>query len=186
MNAIMVFAQIFGILGALSMLCSNWQKTREKMLFCLIFDGLFYFIQYILLKAYTGAFTNLISLIRAILFNKKGTNDFFRKNYILYIILLLYVIIGIFTYNGVISLLPTIATIIYTVTLWQDAANVIRYGSVMMFTMWLIYNIIVGAYASAIVEGVLLIGTIISIIKFDIMNKYKNEIKLLKGGEKSY
>ncbi len=100
MNIVEEVAQIFGTLGAISMLCSNWQKTRRKILFCLIFDGLFYFIQYILLKAYTGAFTNLISIVRVLTFNKKGTNDFFKKNYILYIILLLYIFIGIYTYSS--------------------------------------------------------------------------------------
>lgn len=181
MNIVEEVAQIFGTLGAISMLCSNRQKTRRKILFCLIFDGLFYFIQYILLKAYTGAFTNLISIVRVLTFNKKGTNDFFKKNYILYIILLLYIFIGIYTYDGIISLLPTIATVIYTIALWQDDTKVIRYGSIMMFAMWLLYNIIVQAYISAIVEGILLIGTLISIIKFDIMNKKTKAIKLLKG-----
>ena len=79
MNIVEEVAQIFGTLGAISMLCSNRQKTRRKILFCLIFDGLFYFIQYILLKAYTGAFTNLISIVRVLTFNKKGTNDFFKS-----------------------------------------------------------------------------------------------------------
>ena len=171
MNIVEGLAQVFGTLGAISMLCSSWQKTRKKMLFCLIFDGLFYFIQYILLKAYTGAFTNLISIARVITFNKKGSNSFFKKNYILYIIILLYIIVGIYTYDGIISLLPTIATVIYTVALWQDDTKIIRYGSIMMFSMWLLYNIIVQAYISAVVEGILLIGTLISIIKFDFMNK---------------
>lgn len=80
---------------------------------------------------------------------------------------------GVVTYNGMISILPSIATIIYTIVLWQDKPTKIRVGSVIMFSMWFIYNLAVGAYISSIVEAISLISAIASIVKIDIINNKK-------------
>lgn len=46
MNKIEMFAQLFGILGSISMMLSNWQKSKSKMMLFLTFDSILYFIQY--------------------------------------------------------------------------------------------------------------------------------------------
>ncbi len=162
-----ILGQIFGILGALAIIISSFQKTRKKMLIFLIFDPVFYTIQYILLNAYAGALSNIVGIIRTIMFSFKGKNKFFNSNYPLYIIIFLYLLINIFTHKNIYSLFPIIASIIYAFVLWQDKPKNIRIGSVFMFSMWFIYNLIVKAYISAIVEFVLLISTIIAILKLD-------------------
>lgn len=162
-------AQIFGFLGAISMLLSSWQKTKEKVLTFLILDSLFYFIQYLLLGALSGAFTNIIGLIRTILFKYKDNNKYLKNNIILYTIMIIYLVIGIITYKGLISTFPVIVSILYSVLLWQDNVKKIRIGTSIMILSWLIYNISVGAYIGAIVETILLISSIIAIIKIDIL-----------------
>lgn len=173
MTEITLVAQVFGMFSALSMMMSNWQDTKNKMLFCLLFDSIFCILQYILLGAFAGACTNIISLIRVIIFSKRDTNKYFSKNNVLHIIILLYVIMGIVTYDGMMSMLPSIATIMYTIVLWQDNPTKIRCGSSIMFLMWFIYNLTVGAYISSIVEAISLISAIASIIKIDIINNKK-------------
>ena len=171
MTGIAIIAQVFGMFSALSMMLSNWQSTKKKMLLCLLFDSIFCIIQYILLGAFTGACSNIISLIRVIIFSKKDTNKYLNNKSVLYAIILLYIIMGIITYDGVISILPSIATIIYTIVLWQDNPTKIRFGSSIMFLMWFVYNLAVGAYISSIVEVISLISAIASIIKIDIIIK---------------
>ena len=166
-----VLAQILGGIGAIAMIFSTWQKTRKKMFVFLIFDNLFYFLQYIVLKAYCGAFTNIVGLIRLAIFGKKNTSEFYRTKHPLYIVITLYIIIGIFTYNGILSLFPTIASIIYAIVLWQDQPSNIRKGTAFMLTLWLMYNIAVKAYVGALTEGILLISTIFAIIKIDLLKK---------------
>ena len=173
MTGIAIVAQVFGMFSALSMMLSNWQSTKKKMLLCLLFDSIFCIMQYILLGAFAGACTNIISLIRVIIFTKKKDNKFLNKNYILYTIILLYAIMGVITYDGMMSILPSIATIIYTIVLWQDNPTKIRCGSSIMFLMWFVYNLAVGAYISSIVEAISLISAIMSIIKIDIINNKK-------------
>ena len=168
-----VLAQIMGGLGALAMMLSSWQKSRKRIFAFLVFDNIFYFLQYIFLKAYSGAFTNVVGLFRTILFSKKGNNKFLSTNYPLIIVLILYVIINIFTYDGITSLFPAIASIIYAVVLWQDEPKRIRIGSAIMLLMWFVYNLYVKAYVGAIVEFTLFVSAVIAIIKIDIINPKK-------------
>ena len=185
-------AQFMGLLGALSNVISSWQKTRKKMLFFLIFDTIFYTIQYLLLQAYVGACTNSVGLIRTITFSKKKSNKFFSTNWILYIIFLLYIIAGIVSlyFDGqlsekfsVISLFPIVASILYAIVLWQDKPKSIRIGSAIMLFMWCIYNIYVKAYLGAVVEFVLMCSTIIAIIKIDIIDVKKQKSALPQNEE---
>lgn len=168
-----IYAQIFGLLGATAMLLSNWQKGKNKVLSFLILDSICYFMQYILLGALSGAFTNIIGLIRALICKYKDNYKILNNKIILIIILIIYLIIGILTYNGIISLLPVLASIIYTSTLWQNNIKIIRFGTFIMILACFIYNISVKAYIAGVVEGILLISSILAIIKKDILNKGK-------------
>lgn len=111
---IFYLAQIFAILSFIALLTSYWQTKRSKILFYQILDSLFDVIQYFLLGGYTGSFTNLVGALRAYMFGKE-----YHSNYILYVFLLLYMMIGIVTYNGLLSLLPTMAALFYTVIVWK-------------------------------------------------------------------
>lgn len=175
-----ILAQIFGVLGASAMIVSSWQKTRKKILFFLFFDNIFYFIQYVLLGAFTGAYTNIVGLIRLVLFGFKGKNDFFKKNYCLYIICLLYVFVGLLTYTGISSIFPVISSVIYAIVLWQDNPKLIRIGTTIMLGMWCVYNLLVHAYVGALTEGIMCMSSILAIIKIDILKNRKifNNLKL--------
>lgn len=162
-------AQIFGLLGAVSMLLSSWQKTRKRVLSFLVFDSLFYFLQYILLGALAGAFTNIVGLLRTLIFRHKENNRLLGSSIILYSIIISYIVVGIMTYNEIISLFPIIASILYTIVLWQDNVKHIRIGTGIMILSWLIYNLAVGAYIGAIVESILLASSLTAIIKLDIL-----------------
>jgi len=172
-----IIAQIFGILGALAMIISSWQKKRKKILFFLFFDNIFYFIQYILLEAYTGAYTNIIGLIRLVLFNLKGKNDFLSKKYVPIVICLLYIFIGALTYEGLSSIFPVISSVIYAIVLWQDNPKYIRIGTAFMLFMWVIYNLLVHAYVGALSEGIMFMSSLLAIIKIDVL---KNNISFKK------
>ena len=97
MNLFLV-AQIMGICGAMSMVVSSWQKTRKNMLLFLLFDNTFYFLQYVLLGAYAGAFTSIVSLFRTLVFSQKNKNKFFSTNIPLFGIIIIYSIISFSTF----------------------------------------------------------------------------------------
>ena len=173
-------AQAIGLLGALCTILSSWQKDRSKILLFLIFDNIFFSVQYLLWGAYIGALTNGVCLLRTFTFRFKNKNKFFKTDLMLYIIIALHIIMGIIFYDGVASLFPVIASVIFAIVLWQENAKNIRIGNVVMVLMWFVYNLIVRAYVSALVELTLFICAVIGVIKIDIVRskKMKKQIQI--------
>lgn len=136
-----------------------------------VFESLLYGIQYILLGAYTGAIINFIGSARSGSYMLKNKNKVLSMYLLPVIFCFIYIMNGIFTWDGWLSLLPTIASIIYCLAIWQDNVKVIRKISLIFQILWLIYALAVGAYVAVITEIVLIISTIIAIIKLDIIPK---------------
>ena len=105
---------LFSILAFLTLVISICIKKRNKSLFVQSLSCLFESIYDFIISAYTGAVLNLINFIRTFIFINKN-----RINKSIYFFVLIFfegIIIAncIFTWNGLISLLPTIGSIIRT------------------------------------------------------------------------
>lgn len=160
----LILAQLCGLFGGVSNILSSWQNERKKMLMLLLIDNICYFSQYILLGALSGACISLINFFRTLLFiNKKRLT-----NIVLVVFMIIYLIIGILTFDGIYTLIPTIISIFYVNVLWLDDEKLIRKGSVIMLLSWCIYNLSVNAYVSAIIEFVLMLSNILAIYKLDL------------------
>ena len=165
-------AQGFGVLGLLVMIISLFQKDKDKMLKYVVFNGVFFGIEYLLLNAYSGMFSNFFGIGRTYVSKEKETNEKLNKWYILMFFIVGYIIIGLISFDGnYISLLPIIAELIYVVTLWQKSVKKIRLGTLIMVILWLIYDIMVKAYPSLITDLIVMTSTIVAIITKDILKK---------------
>lgn len=121
---------LFSILAFLTLVISICIKKRNKSLFVQLLSCLFESIYDFIISAYTGAVLNLINFIRTFIFINKN-----RINKSIYFFVLIFfegIIIAncIFTWNGLISLLPTIGSIIRTYCLWQANMNLVRISGI--------------------------------------------------------
>lgn len=164
-------AQGFGVLGLLVMIISLFQKDKDKMLKYVVFNGIFFGIQYLLLHAYSGMFSNFFGIGRTYVSKEKEKNEKLDKWYVLMFFLVGYIIIGFISFDGIPSLLPIVGELIYVVTLWQKSVKRIRLGTLMMVILWLIYDVIVQAYPSLITDIIVMTSTIVAIITNDILKK---------------
>lgn len=73
-----------------------------------------------------------------------------------------------FSYTGIISLLPMIAVVIYTISLSQSNLKIVRFVEIISCTLFIIYNIKVLAYTGLIATVIELIMAMVGIIRFDI------------------
>lgn len=87
------------------MVISFQKNKKERLLKLQMFSSLLYAIQYVFLKAYTGFFMNIICMIRNLIFNKFKNRR--PPLYCLVIIIALMISCSVFTFNGIISILPT-------------------------------------------------------------------------------
>ena len=67
------------------------------------------------------------------------------------------VISAIFTYEGVLSLLSVIATMLYTLSVWQKNPKVYKLLGIPIGILWIAYNIYVMSIFGIILETILLI-----------------------------
>ena len=119
-------------------------------------------LQYFLLGAYTGSLISLLGATRAYTFSKTN-NKFF-----LVLFLSLYIIASVITFDGIISIIPLSAALIYTMVTWNKEEKNIRLFSILVFVLWFIYDVLIKAYVSSITDIVLIISNSVALYKLDI------------------
>lgn len=102
---------------------------------------------------------------------KNGKRENINKTDIV-ILIVLYVIsivFAVFSYDGPLSLLSVLATMINTYSVWQKKINIYRLLGVVTGILWVFYNIYIMSIFGIILETILLIcsttGYILSIRK---------------------
>ena len=188
MKEINIPAQIVMILAFLIMTSSFWCKKREKILKLQIISSILFVLQYVLLQAWTGAVLNAISIGRAFVFRKKGQSYDKEKgginwnsNWILYAFVTVFIISSIITWDGWVSILPLMATLVYTFGMWADKPQYIRLSANVASVFWVSYNLFMGGYAGCFTECILFTSNTIALVK----NKDKKNSKVVLETDKA-
>ena len=128
-----IVAQIFGALALTILIISLQKNSKTKLLLYQSISSLLYALQYLFLNAYTGCFMNLICMIRNMIFNQYPKKR--PPVYWLIITIVLMIFFSSLSYTGVISFLPMIAVILYSI-LFEVIKVIIgmKYIYVLVFT----------------------------------------------------
>jgi len=167
-----IVAQIFGALALTILIISLQKNSKTKLLLYQSISSLLYALQYLFLNAYTGCFMNLICMIRNIIFNQYPKKR--PPVYWLIITIVLMIFFSSLSYTGVISFLPMIAVILYSIALWHGNLTVIRTTEIISCSLYILYNIKVLAITGLIATIIELVGAILAVYKFDIKKKKEN------------
>ena len=162
---IFISAQICGIIALILTVISVQFKTKEKIIMCFVFANLVASIQFFLLNAITGAVISIINTIRCMVFyyyKKKGKKPSLA---ILLLFEIVAIVSGIISWQNIWSIIPIVATVLYTYGLWQDDVKIIRITTAIVGLGWAIYDIIVMAYIGAIQESSQFVSAIIALIR---------------------
>ena len=121
---------VFSVLAFIAVIVSICIKDRKKSLCVQSLNCIFEAIYDFIISAFTGAVLSIINFIRTCLFINK--DKFNRKIYVLILVLFesLIVINCIFTWGGLISLLPTIGSMIRAYCLWQSNMKYVRISGI--------------------------------------------------------
>lgn len=166
---------IFGILAFMALVISICIKERKKSLMVQSINCLLEAIYDFTIYAYTGAILSVINFIRTILFiNKKKFN---KTIYILILFVFESVIIVncIVTWNGYVSLLPTVGSIIRTYCLWQSNMKLIRISGMTTGIFYGSYYIYYHSWFMVLGDLILLLTGIYALWKNDIRGKVNNK-----------
>jgi len=171
-----VIGNIIALIASIIMVYSGILKEKKKILYLQTLQIGLSVISNIVLGGITGAIINGLSCIRNILCYKDKLNLNAKV-----IITVLAIGLSLSLNNlGLIGLLPLISTIVY---IWlMNIKDVIKFKILIIFTMvmWLIYDLTIKSYTSAIFDFMCIITNIISIFKLR-NTKAKNQHILNKS-----
>ncbi len=162
---------IFSILAFVALIVSICIKERKKSLTVQSVNCLFEAIYDFTIYAYTGAILSVINFIRTFLFINK--EKFNRTVYlmILFIFESVIVINCIITWNGHISLLPTIGSIVRIYCLWQSNMKLVRMSGITTGVLYGLYYIYYNSWFMVLGDLILLFTGIYALYKNDIKRK---------------
>lgn len=168
----MITVQVLGLMAVTTWLMGTQAKNKKEILLAQIISSIFYFLQYLCLKAYTGALTDFITIVRSIVFyfEEKHNKVISKKSLIIFMAVI--VLIGIITFDNINCLLIIFASLAYLIALWIKNFQVTRILCMFGAMGWLIYNYLVGAYVNCIGNTLEIILLIIAMIRY---RKTKNE-----------
>lgn len=135
---------IFSIFVFLTLFISIGIKDRKSSLIVQSFSCIFEAIYDFLISAYTGAFLNIVNFIRSFLFFSK--DRYSKKLYFFFFLFFEGVIVinCYITWQGSISLFPTIGSMIRVYCLWQENMTLVRISglttSIFYGTYYLYYH----------------------------------------------
>ena len=164
-----IFGNILALIASLLMVVTGLLNEKKKILLVQSIQLMFFVFSNLVLKGFSGAIVNFISLIRNILGYKDKLH---LKEKI--IITVLSISLGIYFNNlGFVGLLPIISTVVY---IWcMTVKDVSKFKMLLIFTMimWFIYDFSIKSYTSSVFDFVTALANIITLIKLKI-NRIKN------------
>lgn len=166
---------IFSILTFITLIVSICIKERKKSLIIQSISCLLEAIYDFIIYAYTGAILSLINFIRTFLFINKSNFNKIIYLLILFIFESIIIINCILTWNGYISLLPTIGSIIRTYCLWQSNMKLVRISGITTGVFYGSYYIYYNSWFMVLGDFILLVVGIYTLWKNDIKRKNESE-----------
>lgn len=164
-----IFAQIIGAIALVILMISFQKNKKETLLKYQTISSLLYALQYLLLTAYTGCFMNLMCMIRNYVFNKYGDKKV--PVYWLLLVVTIMILLSSVSYTGLISCLPMIAVVIYSIAIWSGNLKMVRCVNVVSCMLFIIYNVKVLAISGLIATIIEMLAALIAIFRFDIRIK---------------
>lgn len=172
-----ILSQVFVVLSYFFVSLTYFSKNRKVLLFYSISSIIMGAVSYFLLSAWSGLFMSAVALIRNIIFliqNKKNESE--KITWIDWIILSVFMIISIitavYTYEGFLSLFSVLATMLYTISVWQKNKKAYKVMGVIISVLWIIYYVFIGSIFGVFCEVILLISEIVSVVR---CFKYENK-----------
>ncbi len=149
-------AQGFGAISLIILVISLHRKKKSELIKMQMVSNTSSAMQYFLLGGTSGGLTHLVCVLRNYLFHKYRRKKIVDTGMFFLIIFLLVGLTAV-SYDGAVSLLPTIAILIYTFALTFGSLKVVRVVDIVTCLISITYSAYIGAYV-AIVTSVIEIG----------------------------
>lgn len=169
-----IISQVFVLLAYLFLGLTYLIKNKKWILFLSTMSTVSFTISYVFLSAWTGFVVNIIALFRNLIFYlvvRFAKNSKFWDYFTLILIFVMLAVGSIFTYDGVLSLMATAATMAYTYAIWNKEGKNYKIFGIVSSLMWIVYNAFIRSILGVVFEFIMVVCAIIGLIK----NKNKTQ-----------
>lgn len=172
-----IIGNIFALIASIVMVIASYIKNKEKFLILQSIQIFLFVLSNIVLGGISGAIVNALSVLRNILCYKNKLT----KTWIIIICLLMIVLSIIYNKNGLIGLLPIIASVMFTVTINTKNELALKVMVIISFTLWLIFDYTIKSYVSTLFDAIGIVAAFVATIqliklKKSIENKNSNSV----------
>lgn len=164
MNSLLI--QSIGFLGAAVFAMSYQIKSSKKLLFCQIAGCVIFTVQFLLMRAYTGALSLLVNITRNLLIFNSDKWKWAGHKSVLAVLILAMTVITICTWDSWISILPFAGTVVTSIGYWTANAQKIRLSQLFGSPCMLVYDAIIHSWGGVLTEAMTQISILISIRRF--------------------
>lgn len=179
-TVIYIISQIITVMYYAILSLSYLLKDRKKILIANFVAHIGQTTAMAMLNGYTGAAMSIIMMLRDLTLliqemqKSKGKKINNKIDFaILIITVVLMIVLTIYTYNGPLSLLSVIATLVTTFALWQKDVKRYKLLGLVAGILWLAYNIFIMSIMGILLELILLICSVIGYMKDEKILKIK-------------
>lgn len=165
--------QLVGFVAWIFLALSYWRKKVDDVLLLQVISCILFVIHYYFLDGMSGLYIVLFETVRDFVYykSKDDLKLFFYS-------IPIYIIIGILNFTGIMSILPSLASMIDGFSLANKKMIVVG-GGIASYTVWFIYDVYVGSISGAITDFILIISNIFVIIaEYKERNRRKGRKKL--------
>lgn len=159
-----LIAQVFGILSAIATVLCVQARTSRGVLFGQILANGFSALSYGLLGSFSGAWICFLGAIHSWLIAvlRKGEQPARKKwlPVISVVFALGYVAGSVATYSGWPDLISCFCALLFVIIIAQEDASKMRNVMLLSMSLWVVFDIVVGAYANILTHG----STVVSIL----------------------
>lgn len=167
-------AQGIGVIALIISMISFQQNTQKRVVTLQIVSSIFFCIHFYMLSAPLGSILNGIGIFRAIVFSNQDKAWASSKTW-LFLFCAIFIVVGVFFWDGPISLLPIIAILLTTVSFWVKNPFLVRLISAPSSPLWFIYNLAHRSYPGMITETFVLSSILIAMVRYDIVPRLKRK-----------
>ena len=158
--------QAIGFVGVAFFLASYQIKSNRALFLCQMIGSLIFCIQFFIMGAYSGAVSLIINIIRNLLLIKIKDWKWVGSRVTMFVIIAMLLAVTIYTWDGLISILPFLSVTATTIGYWSNNAQKIRLSQFIGSPCVLLYDILIRSWGGVLSESITLMSIIISVIRF--------------------
>ena len=166
-----VIAQILGLIASFAAILCVQARTPKGVLIGQIIGNGFSGLSYALLGSFSGAWVCLLASVHSMLisflrkFDKPVRAKWIRIVSVVFAIA--YVVGSVITYSRWPDIISCICALLFVFTIAQEDASGMRNVMLLSMSLWVLFDIFVGAYTSIITHGSTVVSLITAKIRLD-------------------